>query len=224
MERVASGVYQVSKGVNAFIIDGDEGVVLVDTGLPNRQGTIVESLADLGRSAKDVTAILLTHGHIDHLGGAAALQSASGASVYASQIDAPIAQGDRRPPPPPVIERMPILPSLVNLLPSAAPVSVDHFVTEGTSDGLPSDISVIDSPGHTAGHVSYLLDRAGGVLFVGDAAVGSHGKVKRGWFNRKTASIDASIRHLGTTEFDIACFGHSNAIYGYASVAFQRFG
>ncbi len=223
MERVASGVYQVSKGVNAFIIDGDEGVVLVDTGLPNRQGTIVESLADLGRSAKDVTAILLTHGHIDHLGGAAALQSASGASVYASQIDAPIAQGDRRPPPPPVIERIPILPALVNLLPSAAPVTVDHFVAEGISDGLPSDISVIDSPGHTSGHVSYLLDRDGGILFAGDAAVGSHGEVKRGWFNRKTESIDASIRHLGTTEFDIACFGHSNAIHGYASVAFQRF-
>jgi glyoxylase-like metal-dependent hydrolase (beta-lactamase superfamily II) len=71
--------------------------------------------------------------------------------------------------------------------------------------------------------VSYLLERDGGVLFVGDAAVGSHGKVKRGWFNRKTASIDASIRHIGETEFDIACFGHSNSISGYASVAFQRF-
>ena len=223
MERVASGVYQVSKGVNAFIIDGDAGVVLVDTGLPNRQSSIVESLADVGRSAKDVSAILLTHGHFDHLGGAAALQSASGASVYASQIDAPIVQGDRRPPPAPLIERVPILPALVNLLPSAAPVTVDHFVAEGTSDSLPADISVIDSPGHTAGHMSYLLDRDGGILFVGDAAVGSHGKVKRGWFNRKTESIDATIRHLGTTDFDIACFGHSSAIHGYASVAFQRF-
>ena len=118
---------------------------------------------------------------------------------------------------------MPILPALVNLLPSAAPVTVDHFVAEGTSDSLPADISVIDSPGHTAGHMSYLLDRDGGILFVGDAAVGSHGKVKRGWFNRKTESIDATIRHLGTTDFDIACFGHSSAIHGYASVAFQRF-
>jgi glyoxylase-like metal-dependent hydrolase (beta-lactamase superfamily II) len=223
METIAAGVYQVHKGVNAFIIDGDEGVVLVDTGLPNRQGAIVESLADIGRSAKDITAILLTHGHVDHLGGAAALQSASGASVYASHVDTPIAQGDRPPPPPPVIERIPILPSLINLLPSAAPVIVDHLVAEGTIEGLPNGISVLDSPGHTNGHVSYLLDRDGGVLFVGDAAVGSHGEVKRGWFNRKTASIDDSIRHIGETEFDIACFGHSNPISGYASVAFQRF-
>jgi glyoxylase-like metal-dependent hydrolase (beta-lactamase superfamily II) len=117
METIATGVYQVHKGVNAFIIDGDEGVVLVDTGLPNRQGAIVESLADIGRSAKDITAILLTHGHVDHLGGAAALQSASSASVYASHVDAPIAQGDRSPTAPPVIERIPILPSLINLLP-----------------------------------------------------------------------------------------------------------
>jgi len=34
METVAPGVFQVSSGVNAFIVDGDEGVVLIDTGLP----------------------------------------------------------------------------------------------------------------------------------------------------------------------------------------------
>jgi len=223
MESIATGVYQVTKGVNAFIIDGDEGVVLVDTGLPKGQGAIVEALADIGRSVKDITAILLTHGHVDHVGGAAALQSASGASVYASQLDAPIAQGDRPTPPPPFIERIPILPTLLNLLPSAAPVIVDHIVTEGITDNLPADITVIDTPGHTTGHVAYLLDRDGGILFAGDAAVGSHGDVKRGWFNRKTDAIDASIHHLGSKTFDIACFGHSGPITGYASVAFQRF-
>ena len=223
MERIATGVYQVSRGVNAFIIDGDEGVVLVDTGYPNKQGTIVEGLSDIGRSAKDVTAILLTHGHFDHLGGAAALQSASGATVYASRLDAPIAQGDKPTPAPPFIERLPILPWLVSLLPSAAPVIIDHLVAEGSTGALPSDISVIDSPGHTSGHVSYLLDRDDGVLFVGDAAIGSRGDVKRGFFNRKTPAIDASIKHIGTTEFDIAAFGHSGPISGYASVAFQRF-
>jgi glyoxylase-like metal-dependent hydrolase (beta-lactamase superfamily II) len=223
MERVATGVYQVSKGVNAFIIDGDDGVVLVDTGLPKRQGAIVEALADIGRSAKDIVAIMLTHGHVDHVGGAAALQSASGAPVFASQLDAAIAQGDRRPAPPPFIERIPGLPTLMHLLPSAAPVIVDRIVAEGISSGLPEDISVINTPGHTSGHVSYLLDRDGGVLFVGDAAASAHNEVKRGWFNRKTEVIDASIRHLGTNEFEIACFGHSDPLVGYAAVAFQRF-
>jgi glyoxylase-like metal-dependent hydrolase (beta-lactamase superfamily II) len=223
VERIASGVYQVTKRVNAFIIDGDEGVVLVDTGYPNKQGVIVEALSDIGRSAKDVTAILLTHGHFDHTGGAAALQSASDATVYASTLDAPIAQGDRPAPAPPFIERLPVLPWLVSLLPSAAPVIVDHIVGEDATEHLPAGISVIDSPGHTPGHISYLLDRDDGVLFVGDAAIGSHGEIKRGFFNRKTPAIDDSIRHIGRSEFDIAAFGHSGPISGYASVAFQRF-
>ena len=57
MEQIATGVYQVSRGVNAFVIDGDQGVTLVDTGLPGRQGAIIEGLADIGRSTKDITVL-----------------------------------------------------------------------------------------------------------------------------------------------------------------------
>jgi glyoxylase-like metal-dependent hydrolase (beta-lactamase superfamily II) len=68
---------------------------------------------------------------------------------------------------------------LYRLLPDAEGVDVDHVV--GEANVLSGDLTVIASPGHTQGNVSDLLEREGGVLFVGDAAVASRaGQVKRG--------------------------------------------
>lgn len=223
MERIASGVYQISRGVNAFVVDGDEGVTLVDTGLPGRHGAIVEGLSDIGRSAKDIRAILVTHGHFDHFGGAASLWSASDADVYASHHDASILRGDTPPPPPPLLERVPFIGAVLGLLPSASPLPVSHIVAEGYDETMPEDFTVIDTPGHTEGHLSYLLDRDGGILFVGDAATQSNGKIKRGFFNRSTPDIVGSIAKLGSRDFEIACFGHSAPLTSGASKAFAGF-
>ncbi|MEZ5175208.1 MAG: MBL fold metallo-hydrolase [Acidimicrobiia bacterium] len=223
MEELAKGVYQVSTGANAFVVDGDEGITLIDTGLPRRHGVIIEGLSDIGRSSKDITAILLTHGHFDHFGGAAALRSASAAPVFASHEDAAIIRGDLPAPPPPVLERVPLVDLLMKIMPKAASLPVDHIVAEGFEGGLPEDFSVIDTPGHTDGHLSFLLDRGDGILFVGDAAAHSGGTIKRGWFNRSTDSITASITKLGAFDFDMACFGHSGPLRTGASAAFAAF-
>jgi glyoxylase-like metal-dependent hydrolase (beta-lactamase superfamily II) len=224
MREVTSGVHQVTRGVNSFVIDGDEGVVLVDTGIPRFHGAIEAGLAGIGRSLSDVVAILVTHAHMDHVGGLAALRAASGANVYASRADTPAVEGRVAMSPPPFADRIPFIRPVFGWLPSVAPVSVDHPVGAGPIDGLPEDITVIDTSGHTAGHVSYLLDRSGGVVFVGDAAVHTRGGgVKRGWMNRATPEFDASLRRLAATRFEIACFGHSKPLTVDASGAFQRF-
>ena len=44
MDRVVDGVYQVKKGFRAFVIDGDEGLTLIDTGLPKRASVFVEGI------------------------------------------------------------------------------------------------------------------------------------------------------------------------------------
>lgn len=223
MERIADGVHQVSRGVNAFIVDGDEGVVLIDTGLPRQEGIVIDGLSEIGRTITDVVAILITHGHFDHVGGAAALVEASSGQLYAGKADAPMIEGRAPKPPPPVMERIPFIGQIMSLLPSGAPVGVDHAI-EDPGTVLPEDIRAVPTPGHTPGHTSYLLDRAGGVLFVGDTAVATRsGEVRRGWMNRATPTLDGSIRSIADQEFEIACFGHARAITSNAAAAFRAF-
>ena len=126
---------------------------------------------------------------------------------------------------PPFLDKVPFLKPLFRLMPGADGVEVDHLISEEGATGLPEDLRVIETPGHTPGHVSLLLDREGGVLFVGDAAVATKsGQIKRGWMNRSTPTFDASLRHIAEFDFGVACFGHSEALGTAAAAAFQRFG
>src|SRR6188508_2256041 len=100
-ERITDGVWRVLKGyVNAYVVESDEGLILVDTGMPKKAGPIQETIRDMGRDAKDVRHILVTHHHLDHVGSLSALAQLTGATVYAPAGDAPIIRGDRKPPGP----------------------------------------------------------------------------------------------------------------------------
>lgn len=224
MDPLVDGVYQLGTWmVNSYVIDGDEGVILVDTLGSKSENLIAESLKEIGRSLADVQAVLLTHSHIDHTSGAAAVKAVSKATLYASRAETPAIQGAVRPPMPPTPWY--VRPMFwMSVLFSSPPAEVDHFVSEDSRELVPGDLRAIDTPGHTPGHTSYLLDRAGGVLLVGDAAVAAKdGSVKRGSSNRSTSEVDGSLHHLAEFDFEIAAFGHSNPIRTQASAAFRRF-
>ena len=82
------GLYMV-RGVMSVphVLADAEGVVLLDTGFPGDARAIQHMLAHIGVGPRDVRAILLTHGHIDHAGNAAVLQAWSGAPVYAHPLE-----------------------------------------------------------------------------------------------------------------------------------------
>ena len=226
MEPLIDGVYEIGSrgGGDAYIVDGDEGVTLVDALVPGREGAVAENLKEIGRTLDEVRAILLTHSHMDHTGSAAAIKAESMATVYAAEADTPAIQGTVKPPNPPAPWYYRPLFGLAVFFPDAPPVDVDHFVSEGPSELLPGDLRAIDTAGHTPGHTSYLLDRDGGLLLVGDAAWSTKdGRVKRGYVNRSTPEVDGSLRHLAEFEFEIAAFCHSQPIRTQASGAFRRF-
>jgi len=93
MRQIIDDVFELRLGfVNVHLTVIDDGVVLIDTGLPGRRAALrIESaLHDVHRTVGAVTHILLTHKDPDHTGGVAELRRRSGARVVAHEADAPV--------------------------------------------------------------------------------------------------------------------------------------
>ncbi len=77
------------KIVNAHLIRGDSGCILVDAGLPGSAARVEKVLAKLGLAFADVKAIVITHAHVDHAGGASELREKTRAPIIAHEADLP---------------------------------------------------------------------------------------------------------------------------------------
>jgi glyoxylase-like metal-dependent hydrolase (beta-lactamase superfamily II) len=74
--------------VNAHLIRGDAGCILVDAGIPGSERRIGRVLAQHGLAFPDIRLIVVTHAHTDHAGSAARLRQLSGAPILAHRDDA----------------------------------------------------------------------------------------------------------------------------------------
>jgi glyoxylase-like metal-dependent hydrolase (beta-lactamase superfamily II) len=93
--EVVDGVIEIPIGyVNAYAVVVDDGVVLIDTGLPGRADKVARAVVAARRRIGDVHTILLTHWHPDHVGGVADLRRRSRARIVAHGIDAPVISGE----------------------------------------------------------------------------------------------------------------------------------
>jgi glyoxylase-like metal-dependent hydrolase (beta-lactamase superfamily II) len=221
VREVVDGVFELGLGVvNMHLVVTDEGVVLVDTGLPRRAQQIDRALRDLGKKIGDVTAVLLTHHHFDHIGNVADVRRRSGARVFAHAADAVVITGAARPAEPKGLAKF-----ALRLVGTPEPTKLDQVISGAESAPLPG-FTAVHTPGHTRGHVSYLLDRDGGVLFAGDAAASTReGAVTPGPVR---ASIDPaeqarSLAKLAGYDFEHAVFGHGKAVSGRAAERFRAY-
>ena len=74
----------------AYVVETSEGLVLVDSGLRSDASHLKAQLKGLDLDWQQVRAILLTHAHVNHSGGAEHLRAETGAKVYAGQGDAAV--------------------------------------------------------------------------------------------------------------------------------------
>ena len=77
---------------NAYLIEGEDGLTLIDAGYPDKEAAVFGAIRGLGRSPDQLKHLIFTHGHPDHIGSAAAIVRETGARTYMHPLDIPMAE------------------------------------------------------------------------------------------------------------------------------------
>jgi len=186
------------------ITDGRDGcvyllslgeLILIDSGAGWSVDKILRNIEEIGLDCKDLTKIILTHCHIDHIGGAPEIKKRFGSKISIHNLDAPsLEKGD------------PVLTAAAWYQTTFPPTPVD------VKFNSPEEVLMIGgqkmvclhTPGHTPGSISIYLDRGGKrVLFAQDL----HGPLLEE-FGSNLQDWDRSTKKLLDLDADILCEGH----------------
>ena len=209
-----------------LVVDGTD-VMLIDAGYPGDREDVLASLRQLGYDAGDVSAILLTHAHIDHLGSAIWFAGEHGTPVYTHADEVGHAKRE-------YLEQASVFDVALRIWRPRWAVWGLHVLRSGglIRDGIPSTLpltaevaaglpghpTVIATPGHTSGHCSYVVD---GVLASGDALITGHPLLShRGpqllpsAFSHSLANCLRSLDALALLDTEVLLPGHGDAWHG----------
>jgi hydroxyacylglutathione hydrolase len=160
---IAPGV-TLDRFVYVFLIYGQKKIYLIDTGVASSEGLIFEYLRKTGRNPDEISLIVQTHSHPDHIGATRAIKQVTGCAVAIhaaekSWLEDVDLQFRERP-----------VPGFHTLV--GGSVTVDRLLTEGEPLELETGLTleVFHTPGHSQGSVSLLL-REDQALFSGDAVL-----------------------------------------------------
>lgn len=145
--HIAGNVYYVgTEDLASFLITSPQGHILINTGLADSVPLLRASVEKLGFQMKDIKLLLNMQAHFDHVAAMEEVRKLTGAKVYATEADAPImADGGKSDP-------------YLGPEYGFTPVHVDHVLKDGEVIRLgPIELTVLTTPGHSKGSVSYLM-------------------------------------------------------------------
>lgn len=168
-------LYQYTIQIVNIVLYGEpqmKDFVLIDAGMPKSADEIISVVEERYGSKSRPKAIILTHGHFDHVGGIIELIERWGVPVYAHTLEIPFLSGKQNyPEPDPTVNN--------GLVAKMSPIFPNEAINLGGNlKVLPSDGSVpfmagfrwIHTPGHSPGHISLFREKDK-VLIAGDAFV-----------------------------------------------------
>lgn len=240
-EQIAQGIHRVKDGlVNFYLVEDAGEVAIVDAGWPRSWPQVQEAVRAIGRKPSEIGTVLLTHGHPDHLGAAEKVRTEVGATVHAFQGEVDRVKGKAKGASP-----FTLVPGL---LPTLYKPTATGFVLRATARGflmptwvkevtgftagapldLPGRPHVLETPGHTAGHVSFVFGEQG-VLITGDAFATldvlsreTGPRLLPDNLNADPQQTRASLDVLGQAQADVLAPGHVDPYRGTPSDAVAR--
>jgi len=211
--EVVPGVFQIThRGANVLVLAEDK-LTLIDTGLKDGASHVLDFIRHIGRSSEEISLIILTHNHIDHMGGLSEIKKHTDAKVAVHKADIgirehpPAADGRYREP---LAQIKSKLQSVFSVLPEDVDIILEGGEILDCLDGL----NVIHTPGHTPGSIS-LYSKKHKMLFSGDLI---RKRRKKLLLPPKMVCSDIeedleSIKKISSYDIEILCFGHGLPLY-----------
>lgn len=222
MPPIATGVTHLAASAtsNTFLVDGDDGLTLVDTGTTKGVDALLRAITDMGRALSDIKRIVLTHAHPDHVQAAPILREQTGARVLIHHADAAWLSLGRVP----AEGRSGTGARNYDRLPVAhwTPFDADETVDDADVIDGSGGLRVIHTPGHSPGHIA-LLHEPTRALLTGDAVFHN----KRLGLGPSTFAADPTAQAASLTRIpaDVTAvgFGHGDPLHGLAVDTFHVF-
>lgn len=192
---------------NCYLIRIETGYILIDTGIKNRRKQLETALNNAGCQPGDLKLIILTHGHVDHVGNAAYLRDKYGAKIAMHRGDVNMVTGGGMFADAPQSLMIKIVGFLMNItgMGDFETFTPDILFEDNQSlqeHGL--DATVLHTPGHSKGSISILTTL--GDLFSGDIFNGSVEGVTT--LVNDQSALESSVEHLKSLNAESFYPGH----------------